>query len=276
MTQKQADRPTSGDGRMYHLETRPRDLAPWCLLVGSPERAELIATTLLEDARKVGDHRGLRSYTGFYHKLLVSVVTTGMGAPSLGIVMPEAVQSGARVFIRVGSCSTLQPDMHPGDVVVVAAACRLESASRNWAPSWYPAHAHHRVVTALEDATAELVLHEGHVKYNLGVEATTDCFYEGQARPNIDDKIPAALQAQHEELLRLGVACYSMEASALFIWCATHHGGLPAGAINAVYGNRLTNEFAVKGDELAARIALDALLDLAREKEFPHLVPPQK
>lgn len=125
------------------------------------------------------------------------------------------------------------------------------------------------MINALAEAAADHA--DGH--YYLGVEATTDCFNEGQARPNLDGKIPAHTQAQHEELIRLGVACYSMEASALFVWCATHGGGLPAGAINAVYGNRRTNAFKVAGEELAAQIALKALVALANDpvmEEYRH------
>lgn len=260
-----ADRPSAGGDRMYHLHTRAGDLAPCCLLVGAPERARMIAEKYFEKPMLVGDHRGLKSYTGHYQGhdrgTDISVVTTGMGAPSTGIVLPEAYESGARIFIRVGSCSTLLQEPAPGDVIIVTAAVRLEGASRNWAPIEYPAFAHHRMISALEEAAHDHA--KGH--YFLGVEATTDCFNEGQARPNLDGKIPAHLQAQHDELIRLGVACYSMEAAALFIWCATHGGGLPAGAINAVYGNRRTNAFKVAGEERAAKIALDALVVLAED-----------
>lgn len=255
-----ADRPTTA-GREYHLHTRPGDLAPLCLEVGAPERAQMIAERLLQGTL-VGDHRGLRSYTGTYEGERVSVVTTGMGAPCTGIVTPEAYRSGGRIFIRVGSCSTLLQEPKPGDVIVVTGAVRYEGASRAWAPVEYPAFAHYRVVAALAKAAHDLA--DGH--YHLGVEATTDCFNEGQSRPNVDGEIPEEMRRRHEELIRLGVACYSMEASALFVWCSTHvkHlGGLPSGAINAVYGNRRTNAWGVCGEERAAEIALHALVALA-------------
>ena len=259
---RQASRPTADDGREYHLHTRSGDLSPLCLQVGSPERARMIAERFFTRPMLVGDHRGLRSYTGTYDGTRISVVTTGMGAPSTGIVAPEAFRSGGRIFIRVGSCSTLLKEPKPGDVIVVTGAVRYEGASQAWAPIEYPALAHYRVVAALEEAAQDLA--EGH--YFLGVEATIDCFNEGQARPNVDDEIPEEMRRRHDELIRLGVACYSMEASALFVWCATHVkrlGGLPAGVVNAVYGNRRTNAFQVAGEDRAAKIALHALVALA-------------
>jgi hypothetical protein len=38
-----------------------------------------------------------------------------------------------------------------------------------------------------------------------------------------------------------------------------------AGAINAVFANRHTNEWGMAGEELAAEIALDALVSLSEE-----------
>jgi hypothetical protein len=49
------------------------------------------------------------------------------------------------------------------------------------------------------------------------------------------------------------------------VWCGTEGGGLPAGAINAVFANRHTNEWGIAGEELAAEIALDALVNLSED-----------
>jgi len=57
----------------------------------------------------------------------------------------------------------------------------------------------------------------------------------------------------------------SMEAADLFVWCATEGGGLPAGAVNAVFANRHTNEWGLAGEELAAEIALDAFVSLSED-----------
>src|SRR3989338_6871016 len=220
----QADKPRTLEGQTYHLHTHSGDLAPLCLLVGSPERAELIAQNLLNNAKEVGSNRGLKSFTGTYKNVPVSVVTTGMGAASIGIVLPEAYESGARLFIRVGSCSALQSNIELGSSIIVTNALRFEGASLNWAPQEFEAVANKKIVAALENSAQQLAPQ----KFHLGVEATTDCFYEGQARPNVDGVIPEHLAKRHEELMRSNVACYSMEASALFVWCSTHKGGIPA------------------------------------------------
>lgn len=251
-----ANLPVHGDGKQYHLETGPKDLASSCLLVGSPERAELIATTLFADSRKVGDHRGLKSFTGRVGDMPISVVTTGMGSATTGIVLPEAVRSGARIFIRVGSCGVLWEKPHIGESVICTGAVRLDGASDNWAPPGYPAVADYHVVAACVEAAQELGL-----PHYVGIGATTTCFNEGQARPDDNGYIPPRLAAQHEELVRRGVLFYSMEEATLFTWCTTH-GGYWAGAVDAIYAQRCRGGFQAIGDEAAAQIAIRALQKL--------------
>lgn len=257
MKKSDAERPMAGHGKQYHLETGPRDLAPRCLLVGSPERAKLIAKTLFDrGARKVGDHRGLVSFTGTYRKTPMSVVTTGMGGASVAIVLPEAVRSGARAFIRVGSCGSLRQEAEVGHAVICTGAVRLDGASENWAPLAYPAVADWRVVGALVAAADAL-----RAEYHVGIGVTASDFYEGQARPDDEGYVPPRLQERHDELVRRGVLFYSMEEATLFVWCSTH-GGFPCGAVDAVYANRSSGAFGAEGDATAARIACDAFLDL--------------
>jgi len=250
-----------GANPQYHTHTAAGDLSALCLIVGAPGRAEMIAREFLKDARRFSnDHRGLVSYTGTYRDKQVSVTTSGMGGPSMGIVLPEAVLSGARIFIRVGSCGSLIQESEPGDVIIPTAAIRFGGTAEVWAPTEYPAFAHWLVVHALVQEAN--LLARGH--YHTGVECSTDDYYTGQGRPNpLSGALPARMRARHEEVLRLGAACYSMEAADLFVWCATAGGGLPAGAINAVFVNRHTGKWETKGEELAAHIALDALCRLS-------------
>lgn len=214
MSGVKADRPTTHSGKQYHLETGAGDLAPRCLLVGSPERAQLIADTFFLDAVKVGDHRGLKSFTGTHNGLPVSVVTTGMGGASAGIVIPEAVRSGGRVFIRVGSCATLWENVPVGASAICTGGVRLDGASENWAPPGYPAVCDHRVVRALIDSAKELQL-----PFAVGIGATTSCFNEGQARPDDNSYIPQRLWDLYRELVARGVLFFSMEEATLAVWC---------------------------------------------------------
>jgi uridine phosphorylase len=223
-----ADSPQAAGGVQYHTHTGSHDLAAMCLIVGAPGRADMIAQKYLTGSRRFSnDARGLVSHTGKYRDIEVSVTTSGMGGPSMGIVLPEAV--------------------------------RFDRTAEDWAPPEYPAVADWRVVSALHSAAQA----QAPGRFHAGVECTTSDFYTGQGRPNLFGAVPERMLARHQEVLRLGAACYSMEAADLFVWCATEGGGLPTGAINAVFANRHTNEWGMAGEELAAEIALDALASLA-------------
>ncbi|MBI5229885.1 MAG: hypothetical protein HY981_01115 [Candidatus Magasanikbacteria bacterium] len=183
MAEVNASKPTTADGRQYHVHCLPGEIAPYCLFVGASARARMIVDAIVDKhlgtAKLVNSHRDLYAYTGDYEGMPLSVVTTQIGAPSTGIVMPEAVRCGARRIIRVGSCSALQSEMALGEPIVVIGAVRLEGASKNWVMIEYPAIADRHILRAFEDVegTCDTTVH-------YGIEATTDCFQEGQARPD--------------------------------------------------------------------------------------------
>jgi uridine phosphorylase len=264
-----ADKPKTKDDKEYHLHTGQGDLSPLCLIVGAPGRALMIAKAFLEGVKTFSNpHRGMESCTGTYHGVRVSVTTSGMGGASIGIALPEAVRSGARIIIRVGSCGSLIQRSKPGHAIIVSSAVRLDGVAENWAPIQYPACADWRVMGALVEAAKE----RAPKKFFVGVEATTGDFNNGQGRPDLYGVLPPHMAARHNAMLHLGVGCYSMEAANLFVWCATQGRGLPAGAINAVYGNRITNQWDPGGDELAAHIALEALVKLSKQPEMKHFM----
>lgn len=272
-----ADTPTTVDNLQYHLHTGEGDLAPLCLIVGAPGRATMIAEKFFTDYKPfVHDYRGIRSYTGYYKGIKMSVTTSGMGGASMGITLPEAVRSGARLFIRVGSCGSLILESKPGESIIVSSAIRRDGASDNWAPKKCKAIAHTRVTVALQQAAEKIAPKH----FYVGRECTTSCFYGGQGRPNIFGRIVERVKRFFRKLLKSDTACFSMEAATLFIWCEYEADNMPCGAINAIYANRRTNEWGTEGDEQAAKIALEALVLLnadsqvqaALERKIPYSV----
>lgn len=247
------------EGRQYHLMTTQGEIAPHCLVVGDPGRAQMIAETYFTDSKKMADYRGYRTFTGTHEGVPMSVVTHGIGGASAGTVFPEMVACGARRLIRVGSCSTLLPNVPLGDSAIVTGAVRLEGASQCWAMPEYPAVPQWRVVQALTEAAKMLDF-----PFHEGIEATTDCFREGQGRANVEGWLPSHMRQRHNDLMRMGVLCYSMEAATLFTWALTHPqewGQVWAGAINAIYGNRFDDTFQKgAGQDSAVRIALAAMV----------------
>ncbi|MDQ3543565.1 MAG: uridine phosphorylase, partial [Actinomycetota bacterium] len=94
-------------GRLYHIGFGASDLPEGttiALVSGDPGRSELIATEHLESMQVLSRNRGL---DGFAARLPggapVVCATSGMGAPSMSIVVNELVQAGIHTIIRIGT-----------------------------------------------------------------------------------------------------------------------------------------------------------------------------
>jgi hypothetical protein len=75
-------------GKVYHLDLKPEELARNIIIVGDPERVPFIAEEYFTAKEVDRFHRGLRTITGFVKETAqrVSIVTSGMGTPSLEII----------------------------------------------------------------------------------------------------------------------------------------------------------------------------------------------
>jgi purine-nucleoside phosphorylase len=114
-----------------HINARPGDFAEAVLMPGDPQRAEHIAVTFLQDARRVTDVRNVWGYTGTYKGRPVSVMAHGMGIPSCSIYATELVREyGVKTLVRVGSCGALAPDVKLGDVIIALGASTDSKVNR--------------------------------------------------------------------------------------------------------------------------------------------------
>ncbi len=114
-----------------HLRAEPGDYAPNVLCPGDPVRAKYIADTFFDEGhRQVNDVRGMLGFTGTFEGEPISVQTTGMGAPSAGIVFEELSQLGVKRFVRVGTCGGLADGMSMGDTVIALSAAAEDHAAR--------------------------------------------------------------------------------------------------------------------------------------------------
>jgi purine-nucleoside phosphorylase len=189
-----------------HLRAEPGDYAPLVLLPGDPNRATRIAGKFdggLEKTRKVTEHRALYGYTGTYRGTPVSVQTTGMGTPSLSIVVEELLRLGAKRLIRVGTCGGIGAGMKVGDLVVASGAVPGDGATRTHLQGDpYAPVPDFDLMRALVDGARE-----AGVTTHVGPIATVDLFYNPD--PIYDSKWRAR-----------GVLAFEMEASALFYLAA--------------------------------------------------------
>ncbi|HEX3220285.1 MAG TPA: purine-nucleoside phosphorylase [Candidatus Limnocylindria bacterium] len=234
-----------------HLHAEPGDYAPLVLLPGDPERARKIAARFdggLEAARQVNANRGMFGFTGTYHGVPVSVQTSGMGTPSLSIVVEELLILGAQRMIRVGTCGGIAQGMRNGDLVIATAACPVDGATATYLHHEpYAPAADFAVTRALVDA-AQIA----GVPARIGLVASVDVFY------NTDADYAERWRAR-------GVLAFEMEAAALFFLAA--RAGVQAGCaltVSDVLGEDATGHGDFMSPEELGR-AIDRMLEVALE-----------
>jgi len=246
--------------KLYHIGFGQDDLGEepplLALLSGDPDRAKMIAHTYLSDVRMLSEHRGLNSYIGrLANGRAVLSSTSGMGGPSLSIVVNELVQVGIRKIIRIGTCGSIQERVLPGSVVIAQAALSRHGAANDIAPVEYPAAADPFLTVALVESARKL-----EIDHHVGITASVDTFYEGQERAeSANPNLMRWLHGITEEYRGLNVLNYEMESGTLFKMGGVY--GFAAACIAGVVAQRTTGEAIVldqKGNavEKAIQIAV--------------------
>ncbi|HWQ11632.1 MAG TPA: nucleoside phosphorylase [Roseiflexaceae bacterium] len=227
--------------RLYHIGFGRADLGDdpprIALLSGDPDRARAIAHGQLREVRTLSEHRGLNSYLGrLANGRPILSATSGMGGPSLSIVVNELVQVGVRAIVRVGTCGSIQEHVLPGSVVISSASLCRQGAANDIAPPEYPAAADPFLTMALVEGARALG-----VEHHVGVTASTDTFYEGQERSaSANPHLLRQLRGITEEYRRLNVLNYEMEAGVLFKMGLVY--GFAAGCVCGVIAQRTASE----------------------------------
>ncbi|OYT61179.1 MAG: uridine phosphorylase [Thermofilum sp. ex4484_15] len=246
-----AERPSDRSGRRYHIAVAPGQVAPYVLLPGDPSRARRIAK-YWDESELIAEHREYVTYTGRYKGVPVSVTSTGIGGPAAAIAVEELASVGAHTFIRVGSTGAIVKEVGLGELIIPLGAVRLDGTSKQYVREEYPAVPHYEVLVALIEAAEGL----GY-KYHLGIVASTDSFYTGQGRPGYGGYRQSWMLNLVDDLRNAKVLSFEMECSTIFT--LSNLFGLRSGAVLAVFANRVTNEFEVKGEEEAIKVANEAV-----------------
>jgi uridine phosphorylase len=251
--------------KFYHIGFGKDDLGEnpptVALLSGDPDRATLIANTKLTSVKILSEHRGLNSYVGLLPngKPLLSA-TSGMGAPSLSIVVNELIQVGIKTIIRVGTTGSIQAHVPPGSIVISKAALCRQGAANDIAPLEYPASADPFVTVALVEAAKT----QG-IEHYVGVTASVDTFYEGQERTeSANPNLMRSLQGMTEEYRHLNILNYEMEAGTLFKMGNVY--GFAAGCVCGVVAQRTKEEKPVlESKTTAVQRAIDVAIAAAAQ-----------
>ncbi len=160
-----------------HIPCLKKDIGEIFLLPGDPARAKLIGEKYLENGKFVAAYREFVTYTGYYKGVKITTTSTGIGSPSTAIAVEEAINLGAKVLIRVGTCGgALKKEIKPGSIIIPTATIREEGTTKEYLPPEFPAIADIDVVQALSRSAKDL-----NIRYYVGINRTHDAFY-GQSK----------------------------------------------------------------------------------------------
>ena len=103
-----------------HCNANKNDVEKNVLMPGDPLRAKYIAENFLTDVKLVNTVRNMLAYTGKYGDKKVTVFSSGMGMPSMGIYCYELYKFyDVENIIRIGSCGVYTPDIDLLDTILV-------------------------------------------------------------------------------------------------------------------------------------------------------------
>ncbi|KAH6904605.1 uridine phosphorylase [Coprinopsis sp. MPI-PUGE-AT-0042] len=167
-----ANFPRTADLRVYHLGLKPGEVANRIITVGSPSRANGIATLLDKEPKPfvLTSERGFLTITGRFRNVPISIISIGMGSPNMDFFVREVREcvSGDMAIIRLGSCGGLV-DIPVGSVVIPRASVAVPAD-----PELHEAV--HKAVEAVKPPASKGVILTG------TVNASADSFYSSQGR----------------------------------------------------------------------------------------------
>lgn len=191
-----------------HIGAKKGEIADTILLPGDPLRAKFIAENYFENVVQYNEVRGMYGFTGTYKGKRISVQGTGMGVPSISIYVNELIQEyDVKTLIRVGTCGSMQDDVHIRDVILAQGATTDSQVNRMvFGGIDYAPLAHFELLKNAYEIAREkgLTTHVGNV-------FTSDSFYRDNGRET------------NELLARYNVIAVEMETSALYTLAAKYN-----------------------------------------------------
>lgn len=119
-----------------HIEAAKEDIAPIVIMPGDPNRCKYITEKYLDNYKLVNSVRGELAFTGYYKGKKVTIFSSGMGIPSMGIYSHELFNEyNVDVIIRVGSAGSYVETLNVNDLFLVDSSYTESNYAHNYAKS---------------------------------------------------------------------------------------------------------------------------------------------
>jgi uridine phosphorylase len=274
------------DGSVYHLNLKPENIAHDIIFVGDLDRVEKI-TQLFDSVEFSTQKREFKTQTGIYKGKRITVISTGIGADNIDIVLNELdtlvnIDLDTRKIkdnltslniIRIGTSGSLQPDIPVDSFVMSKMALGLDNMLRSYQSETI-------TIPALEDAflkhsnwnsdkgkpyavacSGKLEKHFESTQIFKGITATAGGFYGPQGRvlrlaiqdENLNHKMNSFSFNEYK------ITNLEMETSAIYgLSSLLGHNAL---SLNAIIANRSNGTFSNNPN-----LAIEKLIDYTLNK----------
>ncbi len=234
----------NNDGSIFHLHLKPEHISSQIILVGDPDRVDIIATHFSKIEVTI-QNREFKTVTGWYNGKKLTVISTGIGTDNIDIVLNE-LDALANIdletreikehhtsldIVRIGTSGGLQTNLPVNSFVVSQKSigfdgmlnyyanrenvCDLpfEKAFKtftNWADSLPTPY--------VVDASKKLILRFNGVEFLKGVTISAPGFYGPQGRVL---RLPLAVPELNSQIEKfsfgnLKITNFEMESSAIY------------------------------------------------------------
>lgn len=256
------------DGSLYHLGVLPEHIAPKVIIVGDPDRVELISSYFERVDTRIHT-REFVVHTGYYNAQRLTVVSSGIGVDNIDIVineldaavnvdlstrLPKATHTSLEI-VRIGTSGTLHAHIEPGTFVASAYAFATDGVPYSYDSSFTQQE---------ENLLAELREKFPHLQTNSnlyavqaneallqrvafdcvqGITATANGFYGPQGR---SVRLRSTMQENIDRYANFqfaGVSLTNFEMECAGIYALSSMLGHRALTVCAILANRATKEF---------------------------------
>ena len=199
-----------------HISAKEGEIAKIVLIAGDPLRAKHIAENFVDDIEMVSSVRSAFYFTGNYKGTPVTIGTSGMGCPSIGIYSYELYNEyGVECIMRIGTCGAYLTNINLYDIINTKTAYS-ESTYAKYAFGYEEDHFEHQgPAYDIINQTAQ----------SLNMQMLTGAIHSGDPFYRIDPAIPKIVADNN---------CLAAEMEAFALFANAKHFGKTAATLLTV------------------------------------------
>lgn len=158
-----------------HMNAEKENISDIVIMPGDPLRVKYIAENFLTDIMLVNNVRLALAYTGYYEGRKVTVMSSGMGMPSIAIYATELFNEyGVKKIIRLGSCGSYSKEIKLRDILLIEKAYTLS----NFAFQYNGENIHLCKSSVLLGQSIVNSANKNNISIKIGNINTSDVFYK--------------------------------------------------------------------------------------------------